>query len=860
MNKTIRKVIIGFGVLLVVFVIGAVVLTSIFQDEIGEKIVGELNNTLKSELTIGNFDLALISSFPNLSANLEEVNLEDAFGDILLEAKEVSFKLGLFSLFSSTIKVRSIEIVNGALNVHIDRRGQENFDIIKSTDEAETSEEPSIKINEARLTDIEVIYTDDREEQSLRMDVEDLVIEGDFESDKFDLISTAKIKSNFLDLGNTRYLAGTNIEYDAKIYANLKTGVYDFERVELVVEDNVFNVDGFIETPKEFTDIDLIFTSENASLASVIRLLPEKYLKDFGDLSSKGKFEFKASVNGQLNDKEFPKIDVDFSLEDGKISSPRLSHSLKDVSLSANFTNGKNHDNSTSVFEIPNLKGYFNRELIEMNLKVSNLDDPRIEFNSDGVIPLASVYKMFNSSAVTDGSGEIEFKNLNLEGRYKDMLSINRVSRVNMSGEIEFDDAALEINDEEIVIDRGNLVFKDNVLTVAGIKIDGIDSEVNIEGTFYNLLPVLFADEKNSKRAELRFQASLDAPKMDLEKIMKLTGSGVEEGDVQKVVYDSLRMANTEKRSRVTDLLNGTFKAKVERFTYNKIDGRDFIGELDFDNNEITIEGSAKGMNGSFDLDGTAYLQSQPYLVGKLTCNEVDIKEFFRQSENFGQETLQSKHVKGNMNAKLLIYSYWDAQGNFLMDKLNVLGAVGVSDGELKNFRLLDEFSSYIHLPDLRNVRFENLENWLEVRRGRVHLPAMFIQSNALNLTLSGEHTFENEIDYNLQLNAGQVIMTKLKKHDRKLNPVPAKKNGLFNLYYNINGTMEKFDYRTAKKEVKNAFRRSEHHKREIKAQLAKAFGESTVLKEEVKEIPEWEDEVDTDEEEIYIDWGDENG
>jgi hypothetical protein len=860
MNKIVRKLAIGIGIFLAIFLLTALIITSVFQDEIGDKIVGELNKTIKSELAIKNFDLSLISSFPNLSANLQGVNLEDAFGEVLLEAKEVSFKLGLFSLFGSTIKVKSIEVADGALNVHIDRKGRENFDILEPSETEDSAGNTGIKVNEARLTDMEVIYRDDREKQSIRTDVEDLVIEGDFESDKFDLISSAKIKSHFVEIGSTRYLVGTDVEYDAKIYANLKTGVYDFERVALVIEDNIFNVDGFIETPKDLTDFDLSFTSNNANLESVIQLLPAQFLKDVGDLSSTGEFQFEANVLGHLTDTEFPKIEVKVSLEDGKISSPRLSHSLKDVSFSASFTNGKDQNNSTSVFEIPNLKGYFNRELIEMSLKVRDLDDPRIEFKSDGVIPLASTYKMFNSPIVTDGSGEIEFKNLRLSGRYKDMLSTSRVKRVDLSGEIEFDDAALEVSNEEIIIDRGNLGFKDNVLSVSGIKINGMDSEVELDGTFYNILPVLFADEENTNQAELRFQASLNGRKMDLARIVKLTGTGVDESDVEVVVYDSLRTANTQKRARITDLLKGTFNANVEEFTYNKIEGTYFTGNLEFDNNEMTIEGKAFGMDGSFDLDGTVYLQNQPYLVGKLTSNEVNIKEFFRQSGNFGQETLKSKHVKGNMNAKLLIYAYWDSRGNFLMDKLNVLGAVGVRDGELKNFKLLEEFSNYIHLPDLRTVRFMNLEQWIEVRKGRVYLPAMFIQSNALNITISGEHSFENDIDYNLQLNAGQVIMTKLKKHDRKLIPVPAKRKGLFNLYYNINGTIDEFDYKTAKKEVKNAFRRSEHHKREIKSQLAEVFGEAGVLKEEVKEIPEWEDEfVDPDEEE-YIDWGGDNG
>ncbi|MCB9297918.1 MAG: hypothetical protein H6559_33060 [Lewinellaceae bacterium] len=47
----------------------------------------------------------------------------------MLEAEELSFRFGLMSLFSSKIKVRSVVVSNGALNIEIDRQGNPNYDI-----------------------------------------------------------------------------------------------------------------------------------------------------------------------------------------------------------------------------------------------------------------------------------------------------------------------------------------------------------------------------------------------------------------------------------------------------------------------------------------------------------------------------------------------------------------------------------------------------------------------------------------------------------------------------------------------------------------------------------------------------------
>ena len=145
------------------------------------------------------------------------------------------------------------------------------------------------------------------------------------------------------------------------------------------------------------------------------------------------------------------------------------------------------------------------------------------------------------------------------------------------------------------------------------------------------------------------------------------------------------------------------------------------------------------------------------------------------------------------------------------------------------------------------------MQNYLEIRRGRIYIPVMFIQNNAMNLTLNGEHTFDHDMKYNMQVNAGQVLMTKFKKRNKKLDPIKAKKNGLFNLYFHVFGNVDDFDYKTDKRKVKDAFRRSERRKREIKAKLIKEFGDANLLDKDnkpiiIKEIPEFDEGDNGDE------------
>ncbi len=627
MQKILKKIIIGLGIVLLVLVLAAVVIAGFFQEAVGKRLISEINKQLTTELTVGDFDLSLLRDFPNATASLHDVVVTGQFGEGLLEAKDMAFHFRLLSLFGDQVKVHSVKVSDGALNVHIDKREKNNYDIFKpSTTESESNF--SISLKKAELENIELAYRDDKLKQEMLMRVNDANFSGELSSKKYNLVSTAQLASNFIDLNGIRYFAGKKWGYDANIYVDLEQGQFDFRKVKVLVEENSFSLIGNIKKEKGYSYFDLVATTDDADLSSVIALLPDQQLELLGGFSSQGKLHFSMDILGKLSPTESPATEATLSLKNGKLVHPYLKEPFKDVSFEATFTNGEGNSMRTSSFEIKDFKGYLHRELMTMHLKVEELDDPFIDFQMDGALPMAYIYDFFEHPGITGGDGDIEINNLDIAGLYRDMTSIQNIAEVEMSGSLDFDDASLKINGEKITVDKGKLIFKNNLLSLQDVEIEGAGNDIQFKGNAWNLLPVLFADSLNTKNAKLQFSGELYAPRLDLLALREMADVPVTEYSEKGVqVIDSLHTQKYIKRERITDLLQGNFVAKVDEFSYNKIKGKKFSGKLFFENSEMQVLGNAEGMDGQFALDGTIFFEKEPHLKVKMRGDKIDVKK-----------------------------------------------------------------------------------------------------------------------------------------------------------------------------------------------------------------------------------------
>lgn len=829
--KRLLKWILGIAVFMLIC---SLVLTMVFGDKINTFLVTELHKQFKTELKVEDFKLNLWSSFPTVSAELQGVSLRDTQGGNLLEAEKLSFKFGLMALLQSKIDIQRVIADAGALYIYLDSKREPNYNVLKSS-ERETNTQSDIKLDlkEAILRDFELIYINKANEQETRAFLNTASFSGNFDSKRFSMKSIANMESDFIEVAGQRFLAGQDIQYDAVIDVDLKNQIYQFEKVLVILDGNSFELTGDMSMDNKDTNYNLKLQSRKGNLESVIAFFPEEYLENLDGLESSGTFHFDMTVNGTQNLKENPKVDAKVLLRNATLKSPKLVSPIKEVSFTALYSNGKYNNAKSSVLEIDDFKGYFDRELAELDLEIKNFEDPEIDLKLNGKIPVRTIRKFLKNENISKGHGEIEVVDFSIKGDLEDMKSPRTIAKVETSGKFEFDDAGLTISGQKILLDRGDILLKGNKMYAKGLKVEGANSEFILDGSFKNLIPVLVADSLNSKNAELEFRAEIDAEQLDIKKIINVFNTSSDERETKGW------------HSNISGLLNGHIEANISKVIYDKLNGDDFEGKIIFDQDELTIDGDVETMTGMMNIEGQIDLIEKPVLKARILFDQIDVHQFFHDANNFGQKVISAKNIRGKMDANMTISAFWDENGEFIDKKLRVLSKLSIKDGELKNLKILRDFADFIKVQDLRHIKFTDMENWLEIRNSQIKIPVMFIQNNAVNLKVSGVHSFDHHLKYNIKLNAGQVLMSRIKKHDPSLKPQKAKHKG-FNLHYVISGPIDNYKMRRDRDDVLKSFKLSELHKKRIKASMEKDFN-GVVIKE--LEMDDYEEKLSKKEE-----------
>jgi len=838
-----RKILSFFGILIGTILLALVVIAAFFEDQVGELFIRELNKSLKSELRIESVDLSLIKYFPEAGVTLEGVRLEGGYvgSGTFLRADDLSLRFASMSLLSGKYKIKTIDVQDASMTVLLDKKGRASYDVFKNTGETDDSgSDFQLALERAALRNVELIYIDENTQQEVVMTIENADISGEFSNEKFLLNCKTDIFSNYIEIEGERYLTGKKLNYAGIMNTDLKNGTYELRDMVLEVDNsNTFIVDGTIESKEKSTDYDLTIKGEDCRLSSVLGVLPMKYAKPFGDFESTGRFFFKSFVKGRYDAINTPWTNIEFGLDDGKITSPRLDYALKDVSFSALFDNGGNKPEN-GVFNMPDFKAVLRGEPIEMNIKAINLDDPDVDFGFSGNISMDAVHDLFNLPIIEDGSGLFEVKEFAVSGKYNDMIDPYAIGRVDAKAVMNFNDFELEMNGKTVTFEEGELSMHNNKLSVKEVNITAPGTDLTITGDFKNIIPVFFKDSLNTKRAKLEFNAILNGTKLDIDQLIDMASLDIEEGDVPEAVYDSLKQDEVEQNEDFFALMNGTFEANIDKVNYRKINAKNLTGQLIFTDSKLKIRNvKVDAMKGNFSLRGDVIFDKAPNLTTKIYCEDIDAREFFKQAEDFGQDYLTHKNVRGTLNAKIKIDAEWDETGEFLSNKLKVLCDVELTDGELVGFKMLEDFSKYIKLNDLRRIKFSNTKNQFALKNNTFYIPTMFIQSNATNMTMSGRHTMEHEMDYLIKVNGGQTLMNKFKKFNPSRKPLKAKKKGFINIYTHVFGTMDEYDFKYGKKNYNRVLesglaRKYAQIRREVSNELAvDALYEPTELEDE---------------------------
>ncbi|MDG1295523.1 MAG: AsmA-like C-terminal region-containing protein, partial [Saprospiraceae bacterium] len=198
------------------------------------------------------------------------------------------------------------------------------------------------------------------------------------------------------------------------------------------------------------------------------------------------------------------------------------------------------------------------------------------------------------------------------------------------------------------------------------------------------------------------------------------------------------------------------FKVDVGHFIYHRLDLQNIKAEfratpdhyIYIDTFYVDAAGGDIQLTGYFNGSDPKHIYMQP----DLAMNDVDLDQLLFKFENFGQDHLVSENLKGKLTTRVTgkIRMYPDMVPD--LDQSFIEMDVKVLDGELKNYDPMLALSDYMGDKDLRNIRFDTLQNSLGVNKGEISIPSMIIESTIGHIELSGKHDSAHNIDYYLRI------------------------------------------------------------------------------------------------------------
>ncbi|NND80259.1 MAG: hypothetical protein HKN53_10185, partial [Maribacter sp.] len=355
-----KKALVIFFIIISLLTLGLFLSAEIFEDKIGDAFKRTVNASITSEFHFEAFDLSMVRSFPYAAIRFNDLSILDNKSDTLLYAGRALFKLDMLSIFQSQIQLHSVEVMDGFINIAVDKKGNRNFEISKPN---QSEESRDLGISQASIKNMQVVFDNENSKSRAELIAEDVVLQLDIEEHIRSNI-LGSIKSNKIQVGKDIYLNDKQLSINSDISYDLEQNELKLADGEVGIEGILFYTNGKIAFKGDHEYYDLVINNTNGSLEEIFKLLPENQVEEFKKISSSGDFDLTVFYKGKQSKYSNPELQADLSFERGRVVVPQLDIPLKAVSFSAKYLDKYRKGLSDASVQINGFKATMDGEKI----------------------------------------------------------------------------------------------------------------------------------------------------------------------------------------------------------------------------------------------------------------------------------------------------------------------------------------------------------------------------------------------------------------------------------------------------------------------------------------------------------------
>ena len=789
-KRILKRIFWIFTLLLVLLVAGGVSLAYIYEDEVKQYVVEQINKQSKTKIKVEKIELSFLRRFPMAALEFKNVEvaeaLESGTAGNLLQAENIFLKFNVIDLIQNRMVLKNVEIVGAKLNLVVFENGSDNFHVFEVADTGKSN--LLLELNRVSLHKSELHYSNYASKQYLDLKINKILLSGKFSEAGFDINVSGNTLIRQYNSEDYLMLSNKTLALDVDFGLDTQSGSYIVRRGNISYDGIPLAASGTLRKAKQGVYLDLKMKSGTLTIKHLLNSLPDSYKQSFSDYRLSGNISINAGVKGLAVARSVPHINIDVAVHDAGITHKPTGTELDQLNLKVHYSNGKKNSLHSSQIRVDDFRFRMKSGSFRGKLLLSDFLNTRFQLQLDADLNMDELFaftgKLYGIQKLSGKAGA----QLKMEGRIKglvgakpmELLAYDYRANLNMNGlslKHKASNVFYENMQGNVRINKQAIVIEPTTLTV-----DGHKQEVRAEIANY------MAWAQDPEHNKLRIRAVTNISRLSYSDIERIIGDS-EGGDGTFPKYLDLHI---------------DFKA--DTFLWQEMLARDARGVfsirdqiMNFRN--VSFKGFGGQISGSCSINNSR-ADKRP-IVAKGKLQQVNIHRLFADFHNFDQDIITSKNIKGKLTSDFVFNAWFDRHWNMPEESIILESEVHITGGELNNIQELEALSNYTRIKDFSHIEFSELHNSIQIKDRKIMIPDMTVQSNKLDLDVAGTHDFDNAYDYHISVLMSDVLFKKAKENNQnEFGEVQSDGYGNTRLFFHVYGKGEDFHVKYDRKSV----------------------------------------------------------
>ncbi|MEI7594869.1 MAG: AsmA-like C-terminal region-containing protein [Bacteroidota bacterium] len=740
------------GLLVLLVITACVTIVYFYEDDIIKYALNQIQKQINTDVNIEKVDLTIISTFPDASLVFTNISANEALAKpsnkALFKFEKLKVSFNIWDIFASNYTIKKVHLENGKCNIKVFEDGTDNFHFWKTKSDSTSGGKFSFNLNKVSIKDVSFQYLNLIKKADVSCFFNHLSLQGRFSEKNFDLAIYTNTNFQHITFEKVNYLKQDNVSLDLLINVE-NNELFNVKRGNISLANQYFSVTGNLNSTKSPASINLSVSGNDLRLEKVLDFVPTVYQNYWKDYEFEGAFYFNASIKGKLDNRSSPRINATFGINNGYVKRNESKIELKNVGFTGKYDNGEFQTASSSSLMLKDFTFTFAASKVNGYVEIIDFAKPKLKFNTQASLDIKKWFELFPLDTIENIEGQAQL-NFNFESQLEciSKFSPSDFIKSTSSGTLKITDGLLKLKNSNLPFSAINGDFAFNNNDVTSNNFSGIvgQSDFAINGDFKNFLSFLFIENQ-----KLIIRADVRSKNINLNELLSTDGKSKNNNSYNLSISDnfdidvSTYINNIQFRKFIASEIHGQFSVRnkkciLQDVSMNSMDGAVLLNAMIDDCNPKDIR-----------------------IICDGKINRVNIQKMFYQFEDFGQNSLKSENIKGTLNSTIQFSALLNNKLEIDPASIKSNADITIDKGELINYEALNGLSKFVNINELKNVKFSTLKNTIQIQDKAITIPRMDIKSNAMDITLAGTHSFDNNINYRVELLLSAILSKKAK-------------------------------------------------------------------------------------------------